>query len=117
MKLEAAEEDLETERQARSRSEAQRSGRDKEVDELTEHLDEANEILRVRVELLKRRDAEIAQLRSDHEEAAVAAEKTLADLKRRHSEQMAKLEEELEAANKVRRRLKRFIYVLSLVSF
>merc|ERR1712183_322996 len=67
-RVEAMEEELEAERQARAKAERQRSDLAREIDQLGERLDEASGAATAQVELNKKREAEIVKLRKDVEE-------------------------------------------------
>merc|ERR1719474_1157546 len=68
-RIEANEEELEAERQARSKAEKQRGTLARELDDLSERLDEAGGATSAQIELNKKREAEIGKLRRDLEEA------------------------------------------------
>merc|ERR1712226_1364143 len=79
-RVEAMEEELEAERQARAKAERQRSDLAREIDQLGERLDEASGATTAQVELNKKREAEVAKLRKDVEEANIQQESVLANL-------------------------------------
>merc|ERR1711881_725972 len=70
-RVEAMEEELEAERQARAKAERQRSDLAREIDQLGERLDEASGATTAQVELNKKREAEVNKLRKDVEEANI----------------------------------------------
>ena len=76
-RVEATEEELEAERQARAQAERQRSDLSREIDQLGGRLDEAGGATVAQVELNKKREAEIVKLRKDVEEANISAESVL----------------------------------------
>ena len=76
-RVETVEEELEAERQARAKAERQRSDLSREIDQLTERLDEAGGATVAQVELNKKREAEIAKCRKDVEEANIQSESVL----------------------------------------
>merc|ERR1719260_751282 len=82
-RVEAAEEELEAERQARAKAERQRSDLAREIEQLGERLDEASGATVAQVELNKKREAEIVKLRKDVEEANIQQESILSNLKRK----------------------------------
>merc|ERR1719289_356444 len=81
-RVEATEEELEAERQARAQAERQRSDLSREIDQLGTRLDEAGGATVAQVELNKKREAEIVKLRKDVEEANISAESVLSNMKR-----------------------------------
>merc|ERR1719481_2451578 len=74
-RVEATEEELEAERQARAQAERQRSDLSREIDQLGLRLDEASGATVARVELNKKREAEIVKLRKDVEKAKIDKDK------------------------------------------
>merc|ERR1712083_493107 len=88
-RVEAMEEELEAERQARAKAERQRSDLAREIDSLGERLDEASGATTAQVELNKKRDAEVNKLRKDVEEANIQQESILGNLKRKQGDATA----------------------------
>merc|ERR1712002_1037155 len=82
-RVEATEEELEAERQARAQAERQRSDLSREIDQLGVRLDEAGGATVAQVELNKKREAEIVKPRKDVEEANISAESVLSNMKRK----------------------------------
>merc|ERR1712061_754045 len=85
-RVEAMEEELEAERQARAKAERQRSDLAREIDQLGERLDEASGATTAQVELNKKREAEVNKLRKDVEEANIQQESILSNLKRKQGD-------------------------------
>ncbi len=73
-RVEELEEELEAERQARAKAERQRSDLAREIEQLGERLDEAGGATSAQIELNKKREAEVAKLRKDLEEANIQQE-------------------------------------------
>merc|ERR1719216_676702 len=90
-RVEAMEEELEAERQARAKAERQRSDLAREIDSLGERLDEASGATTAQVELNKKRDAEVNKLRKDVEEANIQQESILGNLKRKQGDAIAEV--------------------------
>merc|ERR1711963_1198554 len=80
-RVEAIEEELEAERQARAKAERQRSDLAREIDQLGERLDEASGATTAQVELNKKRESEVNKLRKDVEEANIQQESILSNQK------------------------------------
>merc|ERR1712088_1254381 len=76
-RIEELEEELESERASRAKVEKQRSEISRELEELSERLEESAGATAAQVELNKRREAEMAKLRRDFEEANLSHESTL----------------------------------------
>merc|ERR1719219_3397030 len=85
-RVEAAEEELEAERQARAKAERQRSDLAREIEQLGDRYDEASGATVAQVELNKKREAEIIKLRKDVEEANIANTSVLGNLKRKQGD-------------------------------
>jgi myosin heavy subunit len=82
-RVEELEEELEAERQARAKAERQRSDLAREMESLGDRLNEAGGATSAQVELNKKREAEVAKLRRDLEEAHIQQEATLVSLKKK----------------------------------
>merc|ERR1719320_375390 len=85
-RVEAMEDELEAERQARAKAERQRSDLAREIDQLGERLDEASGATTAQVELNKKRESEVNKLRKDVEEANIQQESILSNLKRKQGD-------------------------------
>merc|ERR1711942_86716 len=80
-RVEAREEELEAERQARCNAEKQKGTLARELDDITERLEEAGGATNAQMELNKKREAEIGKLRRDVEESNIQNEALIAGLK------------------------------------
>merc|ERR1711970_489462 len=100
--VEAAEEELEAERQARAQAERQRSDLAREIDQLGDRLDEAGGATVAQVELNKKREAEIVKLRKDVEETNITSESVLSNLKRKQADAVAEMTEQIDALQKMK---------------
>merc|ERR1719187_2718250 len=106
-RVEAMEEELEAERQARAKAERQRSDLAREIDQLGERLDEASGATTAQVELNKKREAEVAKLRKDVEEANIQQEPVLANLKRKQGDAVAEMTEQIDALGKMKSKIEK----------
>merc|ERR1719323_2399204 len=104
-RVEAAEEELEAERQARAKAERQRSDLAREIEQLGERYDEASGATVAQVELNKKREAEIIKLRKDVEEANIAAESVLSNLKRKQGDAVLEMQEQIDALQKMKAKI------------
>merc|ERR1711963_1191284 len=82
-RAEEMEEELEAERQARSKAEKQRSDLAKEFEQLGDRLDEAGGATLAQIELNKKRENEIDKLRKDCEEANIQQEAMMMSMKKK----------------------------------
>lgn len=99
-RIEELEEELEAERQARAKAEKQRADLSREIEELSERLEEAGGATSSQIELNKRREAEMAKLRRDLEEANIQHEQAMSNLRKKHNDSVAELSEQLDQLNK-----------------
>merc|ERR1719209_254999 len=104
-RVEGGEEELEAERQSRAQAERQRSNLAREIDQLGERLDEASGATVAQVELNKKREAEIVKLRKDVEEANIASESVLGNLKRKQGDAVAEMSEQVDALQKMKAKI------------
>merc|ERR1719260_565948 len=104
-RVEAAEEELEAERQARAKAERQRSDLAREIEQLGERYDEASGATVAQVELNKKREAEIVKLRKDVEEANIASESVLGNLKRKQGDAVLEMSEQVDAIQKIKAKI------------
>ena len=101
-RIEELEEELEAERQARAKAEKQRADLSREIEELSERLEEAGGATSSQIELNKRREAEMAKLRRDLEEANIQHEQAMSNLRKKHNDSVAELSEQLDQLNKTK---------------
>merc|ERR1711887_218204 len=106
-RVEAMEEELEAERQARAKAERQRSDLAREIDQLGERLDEASGATTAQVELNKKREAEVQKLRKDVEAANIQQESILASLKRKQADAIAEMTEQIDALGKMKSKIEK----------
>merc|ERR1712001_228614 len=95
----------EAERQARSKAEKQKSTIARDLDDLTERLEEAGGATSAQIELNKKREAELAKLRRDLEEAAIQHDATLASLKKKHLDAVSEMSEQIDQLNKMKQQI------------
>merc|ERR1711970_1053335 len=106
-RVEAMEEELEAERQARAKAERQRSDLAREIDQLGERLDEASGATTAQVELNKKRESEVNKLRKDVEEANIQQESILSNLKRKQGDAIAEMSEQIDALGKMKSKIEK----------
>jgi myosin heavy chain 6/7 len=106
-RVEEMEEELEAERQARSKAERQRSDLSRELESLGERLSEAGGATAAQIELNKKREAELSKLRKDLEEIHIQQEATLISLKKKHQDALSEMTEQIEQLNKIRAKVEK----------
>merc|ERR1719365_182672 len=100
-------EELEEERQARSKAERKRSDLARELEDLGERLIEAGGATAAQVELNKKREAEVGKLRKDLEEAHIQQESTMMNLKRKHQDAVAEMSEQIDQLTKMKSKIEK----------
>ena len=101
-RVEEWEEELEAERQARAKSERQKSDLVRELEELTDRLDEASGATAAQMELNKKREIEVGRMRKDLEEASIQQEATMLSLRKKHQDAIGEMSEQIEQLNKLK---------------
>ncbi len=101
-RIEELDEELAIERQNRAKAEKNRSVLSRDIEDLGRRLEEAGSNTSTQIELNKKREAELAKLKSDLEEANIAHEGTLAALRSKHNNTMAEMGEQIDSLNKMK---------------
>lgn len=101
-RVEEWEEELEAERQARAKSERQKSDLVRELEELTDRLEEASGATAAQMELNKKREIEVGRMRKDLEEAAIQQEAVMLSLRKKHQDAIGEMSEQIEQLNKLK---------------
>merc|ERR1739844_373090 len=99
-RLEELDEELAIERNSRAKAEKNRSLLSRDIEDLGQRLEEAGSNTATQIELNKKREAELAKLKGDLEEANIAHEGTLAALRQKHNNSMSDLGEQIDTINK-----------------
>merc|ERR1719251_535974 len=98
-RLEELDEELAVERGNRSKAEKSRTMLKKDIEDIASRLEEAGSNTSTQVELNKKRESELARLKSELEELNIAHEGTLAALRMKHNNTMAELGENIDNLN------------------
>ncbi|XP_072371513.1 myosin-7-like isoform X1 [Scyliorhinus torazame] len=106
-RIEELEEELEAERAARAKVEKQRADVSRELEELSERLEEAGGATSAQVEMNKKREAAFLKIRRDLEEATLQHEATGAALRKKHSDTVAELSEQIDNLQRVKQKLEK----------
>ena len=101
------EEEVDIERQGRVRAEKQRADLSRELDELNQKLEEAGGVTFAQIELNKKREAELAKLRIDLEEANCQHETSSAQLKKKHQDAVNEMGLQIETLQKLKVKLEK----------
>ncbi|XP_057175658.1 myosin-6 isoform X2 [Triplophysa rosa] len=106
-RIEELEEELEAERAARSKADKQRTDVSRELEELSECLEEAGGATAVQIEMNKKRESDFLKLRRDLEEVSLHHETTMAMLRRKHADAVAEMGEQLDNLQRVKQKLEK----------
>jgi len=105
--LEELEEELETERACRAKVEKQRGDVARELEELSEKLEEAGGATSLQVEVNKKREADFLRLRRDLDEATLQHEASAAALRKKHADGAAELAEQVDSLQRIKQKLEK----------
>nr|XP_044627580.1 myosin-15 isoform X5 [Equus asinus] len=100
-------EELEAERTTRAKVERERADLTQELEELNERLEEAGGASLAQLEITKKQEIKFQKLRQDMEEATLHFETISASLKKRHADNLAGLENQVESLQQVRQTLEK----------
>merc|ERR1719348_1235142 len=92
--------ELVIERQARAKAEKNRAILSRDIEDLSGRLEEAGSNTGTQIELNKKREAELAKLKAELEEANIQHEGTLAAMRSKHNNTMAEMGENIDSLNK-----------------
>merc|ERR1711915_972463 len=106
-RIEQSEEELESERQARTNAEKQRGSLARELDDLSERVEEAGGATMAQVDLNKKREAEIGKLRRDLEESNIQHDGTLVSLKKKNVDATSEMSEQVDQLNKMKQKIEK----------
>lgn len=106
-RIEELEEEIEAERASRAKAEKQRSDLSRELEEISERLEEAGGATSAQIEMNKKREAEFQKMRRDLEEATLQHEATAATLRKKHADSVAELGEQIDNLQRVKQKLEK----------
>merc|ERR1712227_1037396 len=98
-RLEEIDEELQIERGNRAKAEKSRAVLRKDIDDIVTRLDEAGANTTTQVELNKKREGELARMKTELDELNIAHEGMLAGLRQKHNSSMADLGEQIDSLN------------------
>lgn len=106
-RTEELEEELEADRASRAKVEKQRGDVARELEELSQCLEEAGGATSAQIEINKKREADFLKLRRDLEEAMLHHEATTAALRKKHADSVAELSEQIDSLQRVKQKLEK----------
>merc|ERR1711935_941484 len=101
-RLEELDEELCIERQNRAKAEKNGATLSRDIEDLAEKLEDAGNNTATQIELNKKRESELAKLKSELEESNIAHEGTLAALRQKHNNNMSEMGEQIDSLNKMK---------------
>ncbi|KAL7669321.1 hypothetical protein ACOME3_009983 [Neoechinorhynchus agilis] len=101
------EEEVEVERSGRSKAERQRADLIQEMDDMADRLDAAGSTSVAQTEITKKREAELAKLRRDLDEATAQHEATVNQLKKKHQDAVNEMGDQTEQLQRLRSKLEK----------
>ncbi|NWJ00160.1 MYH1B protein, partial [Crypturellus undulatus] len=107
MPTEELEEEIEAERASRAKAEKQRAELSRELEEISERLEEAGGATAAQIDMNKKREAEFQKMRRDLEEATLQHEATAAALRKKHADSTAELGEQIDNLQRVKQKLEK----------
>merc|ERR1711983_482201 len=100
VRVDELDEEINVERGNRSKAEKNRGLLSRDLEDIGTRLEQAGSNTALQVELNKKREGELAKLKSDLEESNIAHEGTLAALRQKHNNSMGELGEQIDSINK-----------------
>merc|ERR1712066_672798 len=99
-RVDELDEEINIERNNRAKAEKNRAVLSRDIEDIGTRLEQAGSNTSTQIELNKKREAELAKLKSDLEESNIAHEGTLAALRQKHNNSMSELGEQIDSINK-----------------
>ena len=101
-RLEELDEELIIERSNRGKAEKNRTTLSRDIGDLAEKLEDAGNNTATQIELNKKREAELAKLKTELDESNITHEGTLAALRQKHNNNMTEMGEQIDSLNKMK---------------
>merc|ERR1712241_565104 len=101
-RIEQLDEELTIERSNRAKAEKNRTALSRDIGDLAERLEDSGNNTTTLIELNKKREANLAKLKSQLDESNIAHEGTLAALRQKHNNNMTEMGEQIDNLNKMK---------------
>lgn len=101
-RLEELEEELELERANRTKTERARQALGRELEELSERLEESGNATATQIELNRKREIELAKLKEEYDNSFLTHESNLASLRQKHNAVIGNLADQIDSLNKMK---------------
>ena len=102
VRVDELDEEINVERGNRAKAEKNRGLLSRDLEDIGTRLEQAGSNTALQIELNKKRESELAKLKSDLEESNIGHEGTLAALRQKHNNNMAELGEQIDGLNKMK---------------
>merc|ERR1712088_200538 len=99
-RVDELDEEIAIERGNRAKAEKNRGLLSRDLEDIGTRLEQAGSNTALQIELNKKRESELAKLKSDLEESNISHEGTLAALRQKHNNSMSELGEQIDSINK-----------------
>merc|ERR1711884_275609 len=100
VRVDELDEEINVERNNRAKAEKNRALLSRDLEDIGTRLEQAGSNTSTQIELNKKRESELAKLKSDLEESNIGHEGTLAALRQKHNNSMSELGEQIDSINK-----------------
>merc|ERR1740123_2845695 len=100
VRVDELDDEINVERGNRSKAEKNRALLSRDLEDIGTRLEQAGSNTALQIELNKKRESELAKLKSDLEESNIGHEGTLAALRQKHNNSMSELGEQIDSINK-----------------
>merc|ERR1719464_706074 len=100
VRVDELDEEINVERGNRGKAEKNRGLLSRDLEDIGTRLEQAGSNTALQIELNKKRESELAKLKSDLEESNIGHEGTLAALRQKHNNSMSELGEQIDSINK-----------------
>merc|ERR1719414_694639 len=100
VRVDELDEEINVERGNRAKIEDEQTLLSRDLEDIGTRLEQAGSNTALQIELNKKRESELAKLKSDLEESNISHEGTLAALRQKHNNSMAELGEQIDSINK-----------------
>ncbi|PIO34623.1 hypothetical protein AB205_0056010 [Aquarana catesbeiana] len=106
-RIEELEEEIESERATRAKAEKQRSDLSRELEEISERLEEAGGATSTQIEVNKKREMEFQKMRRDLEEISLQHEAMVAALRKKQADNAAEFGEQIDNLQRVKQKMEK----------
>merc|ERR1712088_284617 len=107
VRVDELDEEINGERNNRAKAEKNRGLLSRDLEDIGTRLEQAGSNTALQIELNKKRESELAKLKSDLEESNISHEGTLAALRQKHNNSMGEMGEQIDSLNKMKAKVEK----------